>query len=184
MAPFGYAPIEYSEGMRATSVLVVAAALLLAGCNDDLSEDVADPIPATPDNAPSIAAAEPAGDDTPTPDVSALKAPAATPAASITIGDQSWSFADVTCTIDGDIVDVTAGGDGLQLHVGTTDGHVASLHDLDDPEDPDVAYEAAWDSGEFVTVEGQQVSGSVEFFDAHSESMETTWPGTFHVTCP
>lgn len=114
--------------------------------------------------------------------------------ASITVGDETWSFDGVLCAIgeeqtgqEGAEFVLSAIGDGVQLYISIDDfGHSVSLTDIEDFENPSVALEASTLMGgdqEFIVLDGKSVHGDADFMDIESESLDTT-AGSFEGTCP
>lgn len=119
--------------------------------------------------------------------------------ATITIGDETWEFDSVLCTVgpaetgreDTEFV-LSSIQDGLQLDatINTEFGHSISLNDIEDFENPSVSYGytdvsavVSGDSAEVIQVDGKQVHAEAAFYDDTSDSFEEI-PGTLTATCP
>lgn len=109
--------------------------------------------------------------------------------ATLTVGDQSWTFDSVLCAFGEDEIGqegaefvLSSIQDGLQMYVSIDSfGHSVSLDDIEDFENPSVSLNAFGDG--FVTVDGKAVSADTDFVDGTSDSFEGT-PGSFEATCP
>lgn len=119
--------------------------------------------------------------------------------ATITIGDETWEFDSVLCTVgpaetgreDTEFV-LSSIQDGLQLDatINTEFGHSISLNDIEDFENPSVSYGftdfgavTGGEVAEVIQVDGKDVYAEAGFYDDTSESFEEI-PGTLTATCP
>lgn len=108
--------------------------------------------------------------------------------ASLTVGDQTWTFDGALCAFgeeeigqEGAELVVSAITDGVQLYISIDSfGHNVDVNDIENFENPSVSLASAVD-GEFIVVDGKDVSGEALFTDYETnESLE----GTFEATCP
>lgn len=118
--------------------------------------------------------------------------------ATLTVGDQTWSFGRVLCAFGADQIGqegaefvLSSLQDGLQLYVSIDSyGHSVTLDDVSDFENPSVSLAAnsfsaslAGASDEFVEVEGKEIRASAPFVDETTDGTETV-SGTLEATCP
>lgn len=108
--------------------------------------------------------------------------------AAATVGDQTWTFDGALCAFgeeeigqEGAELVVSAITDGVQLYISIDSfGHNVDVNDIENFENPSVSLASAVD-GEFIVVDGKDVSGEALFTDYETnESLE----GTFEATCP
>lgn len=119
--------------------------------------------------------------------------------AELTVDGETWTFDSVVCAFGPDEIGdedaefvLSAISDGLQLYVSIDGfGHSVTIDDIDDFEDPSVAWAAGGpvasltgDGEEFVEIDGEQVRAQTEFRDMRDEMSATTAPGTLEATCP
>jgi hypothetical protein len=119
--------------------------------------------------------------------------------AELTIDGETWTFDSALCAFGPDEIGdedaefvLSALADGLQLYVSIDGfGHVVTLDDIEDFEDPSVVWSAGdltfgmgGNAEEFIEVDGKQVRAEAEFIDARDEMLSTTAPGTLEATCP
>ena len=111
--------------------------------------------------------------------------------ATLTVGDQSWTFDSVLCAIgeeeigqDGAVFVLSSLQDGIQLYLDITEqfGHSASLSDTSDFENPSVSLDSTGPYTDII-LDGTSFTGTGEFLDSTTESAERA-PGTFSGTCP
>lgn len=113
--------------------------------------------------------------------------------ATLTVGDQTYEFDRARCAFgseetgrdDTEFV-LSAIQDGLQLDatINTRFGHVVSLDDIEDFENPRVGWSAGGpgsDAGEIIQVDGRRVSVEATFTD---EVSGDTAEGTLSAVCP
>jgi hypothetical protein len=111
--------------------------------------------------------------------------------ATITVGDQTWTFDGALCAVgeeetgqEGAEFVLSSIADGLQFYVSIDEfGHSVSIHDIENFEDPSVSWDSDFDAGEFIVVDGKNVSGEVSFVDFETDSFDGV-PGSFEATCP
>lgn len=109
--------------------------------------------------------------------------------ATLVVGDQEWTFDSVLCAFgedqigqEGAVFNLSSIKDGLQMYASIDSfGHSVSLNDIQDFENPSVSLDAF--GGEFITLDGKNVTAEVQFTDGTSDSFDTV-PGTFNATCP
>jgi hypothetical protein len=133
-------------------------------------------------------------------------------AASLTIGDETWEFASVGCVFSAEEAqnpdfpfNLSAFGEsstgartqlsadiydpsGQERHEGDGVTHHISLHDIDDFENPSVAWDSvsgalAGGAETVLQVDGKNVHGEGVFDDDTTDEIENV-PGTLEVTCP
>lgn len=111
--------------------------------------------------------------------------------ASLTVGDETWDFDGVLCAFGPDEIGqegaefvLSAVADSVQFYLSIDEfGHSASIHDVENFEDPTVSWDSDMNADGFITVSGKEASGEVGFVDYESELMESV-PGSFQATCP
>ncbi|HSO69772.1 MAG TPA: hypothetical protein VLQ67_09060 [Arachnia sp.] len=111
--------------------------------------------------------------------------------ASLTVGDETWDFDGVLCAFGPDEIGqegaefvLSAIADGVQFYLSIDEfGHSASIHDVQNFEDPTVSWDSDMSADGFITVSGKEASGEVGFVDYESDLMESV-PGSFEATCP
>ncbi len=116
--------------------------------------------------------------------------------ANLTVGDRTYRFDRVLCAFgpeetgqDDTEFTLSARQDGLQLDatINTRFGHVVSLDDIEDHENPRVAWSAGEStaatapSEEIIHVDGKRVTAEATFTD---QTTGTTADGTLEATCP
>lgn len=112
-------------------------------------------------------------------------------AASLTIGDETWDFDGVLCAFGPDEIGqegaefvLSAIADGVQFYLSIDEfGHSASIHDVENFEDPTVSWDSDTNADEFINLSGKEASGEVGFVDYETDLMEAV-PGSFEATCP
>ena len=147
----------------------------------------------TSDSAQSstTAAASTTGDDIVTNAADAAEAAQANSgggSATLTIGDQSWTFEPLACAFgadesgqEGTELVVSSIQDGVQMYFSIDNfGHSASLFDSSNFANPSVSFDSTGPFTE-ITVDGRSFSGTGEFLDDTSDSFERV-PGTFSGT--
>lgn len=110
--------------------------------------------------------------------------------ATLTVGDESWTFNSVLCAIgeeqtrqEGAEFVLSSIQDGMQFYVSIdTFGHSVTLDDIEDFQNPSVALEARG-PGDFIKLDGKNASGTGEFVDGTADDFATT-EGSFEATCP
>jgi hypothetical protein len=132
--------------------------------------------------------------------------------ATLTIGDETWEFASVGCVFSAEEArnpdfpfNLSAFGEsstgariqltadiydpsGQERHEGAGVSHDISLHDVDDFENPSVAWDSiggvlAGGAETVLQVDGKSVHGEAVFDDDKTDEIETV-PGTLQVMCP
>jgi len=118
--------------------------------------------------------------------------------ATLTVGDETYSFSNYECAFGEDETGNTdvefssqafgesATGAQTQLTVDITLGiHAVNLDDIDNFEDPSVSWSAeSGITGDFeIQIDGNEISAEANFLDGTTDDIETT-PGTFSGTCP
>lgn len=112
--------------------------------------------------------------------------------ATVTIDDETWEFDAVLCAMGPDEIGqegaelvVSATADGLQFYVSIDSfGNSISLNDIEDFQNPSVAWSTLGTSAEEVVidVDGNEVSGSSDTFVSEITGAEAS--GSFEATCP
>lgn len=124
------------------------------------------------------------------------RGPASAEGATLTIGEQTFTFDRVLCAVgseetgrDDTEFTLSAMQDGLQLDatINTRFGHIISVDDIANPDDPRVSWSAGEgglpgsdDAGEFIEVDGERVTAEVTFVDRLAD---TTAVGALVATC-
>ena len=111
--------------------------------------------------------------------------------ATLTVGDESWTFDSVLCALgeeetgqEGAEFVLTGIQDGVQLYVTIDDwGHSITLDDIENFEEPTVALRSA-DEGEFLQLDGTQVSAEMAMIDSESFDPADAVDGTLEGSCP
>ncbi|MEZ5244328.1 MAG: hypothetical protein R2707_04460 [Acidimicrobiales bacterium] len=187
---------------RSTIALFAAVALLAASCGDDggadtASSDVSDVAASdassqgdtTPEESAEDAAADLAEDMAD--DLAEVQADQGGGSATLTVGDQTWTFDSVLCAFgeemigqEGAVFNLSSIQDGLQMYASIDSfGHSLSLNDIKDFENPSVDLSSAFGAGEFIQLDGKDVTAEVGFMDGTSDDFAEI-PGTFTATCP
>ena len=110
--------------------------------------------------------------------------------ATVTVGDQSWTFSPVLCAFgpeeigqEGAEFVLSSINDGAQMYFSIDQfGHSISIDDVTNFENPSVSI-ASFGGEDKIVVDGKNFSGAADFLDNTTDSFETT-PGTFSGTCP
>ncbi len=198
-----------TPGLRRLAI-VLAAVALLGACGDDddpgadavgdTSSDTGtetDPGTVDTDDSDGTGSTTPiAGstDDTFLQDLAARIAAEGAGSATLTIADETWTFAPILCTpgdevgIEGSVLAfIGLTDDGLQLSVDLNEtGSTIGLEDVASFGDPSLSWEANQGvDGDIVdfTVDGDRVEVTTEHFrDGLTEGIET-FPGTVSATC-
>lgn len=173
----------------------VALTMALPGCSGDAEVPAATSgsdtatAPADTGDSPTEAPADDTDDSTET----AEEQPAAQGggSATLTVGDQTWDFEGVVCGFgeeeigdEGAEFVLSAFEDGAQLYVSIDiHGHMVSLNDVSNVEDPSVALDSALatNAGEFIEVSGKNASAQMSMFD---ELSGTEVDASFEGSCP
>jgi len=191
---------------RAPTVIVLVTALLLvlAGCgssDDDTTDDSESTVTtAEAGESPTTSGADdPAGVDGLVENLEETQAAQGGGGATLTVGDQTWTFDSVLCAFGPDQIGqegaelvVSSVQDGLQLYVSIDSfGHSVSLDDIEDFENPSVSLSAdpfntqlAGAATEFIVVDGKDVSAETPFFDGTDEANLEGTPGSLEASCP
>lgn len=111
--------------------------------------------------------------------------------ATLTVGDMTYEFESLLCAFgpeqigqEGAELVVSSLQDGTQFYVSIDSfGHNVSLNDIEDFENPSVSLTSEFGAGEFIELDGKDFSGSVDFIDDTTDSLEPV-PGSFSGTCP
>jgi len=109
--------------------------------------------------------------------------------ATLVVGDQTWTFSPVLCAFgeeqigqEGAEFVLSSLQDGMQMYASIDSfGHLVSLDDIEDFENPRVSLSSFGDV--VITVDGKRISAEAEFADGTSESGATV-AGSFTATCP
>ena len=109
--------------------------------------------------------------------------------ATLTVGDQSWTFDTVLCAFGEDEIGqegaefvLSSLQDGMQMYASIDSfGHLVSLDDIEDVENPSVSLSSTGDTS--IMIDGNTVTAEAEFFDNTTDSLDTV-TGTFTATCP
>lgn len=191
-----------------TFMALFAATLLLAACGDgatDTSQTVTDEVAAVPNEVEEATPAETADTVSAPPDK--VEAEAETEDminemkenleerqaaeggghATFATKEQTWEFDTVMCSFgkddDAEFV-LTSIQDGLQLHVMISSiGHTMSLNDVTDFENPSVSLSEFPTAGEFLVVDGKNVTGEAPVYDSGDDTL-TQIEATVEATCP
>jgi hypothetical protein len=109
--------------------------------------------------------------------------------ATLTVGDQTWTFAPVLCAFgeemigqEGAVFILSSIQDGMQMYASVDSfGESISLNDIEDFESPSVSLDAFGNA--VISIDGKNISGEAEFVDETSDDF-STMVGTFSATCP
>lgn len=109
--------------------------------------------------------------------------------ATLTVGDQSWTFDTVLCAFGPDEIGqegaefvLSSIQDGMQLYVSIDSyGHSVTLNDIENFDAPSVDLGTVGDG--FVTVDGRSATAQADFVDGLGDGV-TTVPGTLDASCP
>lgn len=110
--------------------------------------------------------------------------------ATLTVGDESWTFEGVLCAFgpeeigqEGAEFVLSSIQDGKQMYFSIDSfGHSASIDDVVDFENPSVSL-STFGGGDFIEIDGKSFSGTADFIDGTTDLFETV-PGSFSGTCP
>jgi hypothetical protein len=189
--------------MSRAAILVLAVAtatMVLTGCGGDGGDGASDAPDTTPAPAPAAAAdPEAAAQDLADDLADALvetQEQQGGGSATLTVGDQTWTFGSVLCAIGEDQTGqagaefvLSAIQDGLQLYASIDSfGHNVSINDIAEYENPSVALEAGFfETEDFIVLSGKNVTATASFVDTSPgyefESLEGV-DGTLEATCP
>jgi hypothetical protein len=187
---------------------ILIATLLLAACGGTSTDGTAG-TPAAASAAPAASAsdtteANPSDSDAAemadniAEDLEATQEAVGGGSATLTVGDQTWTFDSVLCAFGEDQIgqegaefNLSAIQDGLQLYASIDSyGHVVTLDDIQDFENPSVSLEAGGPTAamvggdeEFIVLDGKNVSATTLFVDDLTDAMEGV-EGTLEATCP
>lgn len=179
-----------------TPAAAAALVMLLAACGGGADDDGAAPaddaaaeVSAAVDDFASATSAEEL-EDAAADMADDLGAQQSGGSATLTVGDQAWTFDGALCAFGEDETGqegaefvLSSIGDGLQFYLSIDSfGHSASINDIENFEDPSVSLTAE-DSGEFIQVEGKSISGEADFVDYTTDSLDTV-AGSFEASCP
>lgn len=175
--------------------LLLAAGMLFAACGDDGETSTTTP-PADSTSTLPAGDTEPAspGEDVAedlVDDLTDLQESQGGGSATFTVGDQTWTFDSVLCAFgeemigqEGAVFNLSSIQDGLQMYASIDSfGHSVSLDDITDFANPSVSFASSFDAGEFIELDGKNVSAETGFMDNTSDNFDQT-PGTFTATCP
>jgi len=109
--------------------------------------------------------------------------------ATLTVGDQTWTFAPVLCAFGEEIIgqpgavfNLSSIQDGMQMYASVDSfGNSISLDDIENFESPSVNLSVFGDA--VISIDGKNISGEGEFIDGTSGDFSAT-AGTFSATCP
>ena len=176
--------------------LLLAAGMLFAACGDDGETSTTSP-PAVSTTTPSADDAEPAspGEDVAedlVDDLTDLQESQGGGSATLTVGDQTWTFDSVLCAFgeemigqEGAVFNLSSIQDGMQMYASVDSfGHSVSLNDIEDFENPSVALSSSFSADDFIEIDGKNISAEVGFIDDTSDDPLAETPGTFTATCP
>ena len=186
--------------VRRLATVLAVFTLLLAACGDDDDGD-AGGTDSSVDDAPSDD--DTADDDAPSDDdledsiddlVEGLEDTQAAQgggSATLTVGDMTYTFDSVLCAFGEEMIGqegaefvLSSIQDGTQLYASVDSfGHSVSLDDIEDFENPSVSLSSDFGAGEFIVIDGKNISGDAGFVDGTTDSFDTT-PGSFTATCP
>jgi hypothetical protein len=174
-------------------VSLAAAALVLAACGGGESSTTA---AAAPDTSQVTEVTQPSTEDVEdmaenlAEDLEATQEAVGGGSATLTVGDQTWTFDSVLCAFgeeqigqEGAEFNLSAIKDGLQLYASIDSfGHSVSLNDIQNFEDPSVSLDTfAVGSDEFIELDGKNVAATATFTDdVGGGEVE----GTLEATCP
>ncbi|MGI9606212.1 MAG: hypothetical protein ACR2P0_08750 [Acidimicrobiales bacterium] len=178
--------------VRALALTVFGVALLLSGCgSDDASGTTSGGVATTEDSqtAPADTDDLEAAVDDLAEDLEAQQQSQGGGSATLTVGDQTWTFAPVLCAFgeeqigqEGAVFNLSGIQDGMQMYAAVDAfGHSVSLNDIENFEDPSVDLSSM--GGEFLSINGKNISGDAEFNDGTTEEF-TGIAGDFSATCP
>ena len=178
---------------RAWWAAVIAVALLIAGCGDDSGGSV-DENGASGDNAAPLDATADATDleesvDDLTEDLEQQQQAQGGGTATLTVGDQTWTFAPLLCAFgvdqtgqEGTEFVLSSIQDGMQMYAAVDSfGHSISIDDIENFETPSVSLSTTGDG--FISIDGKNVTADAEFIDGTTDDFSST-PGQFSATCP
>ncbi len=190
-------------------VLVVALAMLATACGDDGGTTTADPAGDNSGAAENDDTGEPSDDADPVDpaeaaedlatdlaegladDLTGLQESQGGGSATLTVGDQSWTFDSVLCAFGEEMIgqegaefNLSSIQDGMQMYA-TIDsfGHSVSLDDIVDFANPSVSLSSGFGSDDFIVLDGKNVTAEVGFLDGTTDDFNEI-PGTFTATCP
>lgn len=109
--------------------------------------------------------------------------------ATLVVGDQTWTFSPVLCAFgeqqigqEGAEFVLSSQQDGMQMYASIDSfGHLVSLNDIEDFENPRVDLTSLGDG--VIIVDGKQISAEADFADCTAEDGATI-SGSFAATCP
>jgi len=177
--------------------------LVLTGCGDDgdevtdTADEVTDDVTDAADDA--VDDAQDMADDM-AEDLEDVQEAEGGGSAVLTIGDETWEFDSVLCAVGAEETGredtpfvLSSIQDGLQLDatINTEFGHIVSLDDISDFENPSVGWSAGGplaaltggEAEEIIVVDGKDVSVTAEFVDNVDDTMGSA-EGTLIATCP
>lgn len=163
----------------------VVIGLILTGCGSDGDSDPAVPDADAVASDPESAAGELAEG------LEGQQEASGGGSATLTIGADEYTFDKVLCAIGTDETgnpdwefSLSAIANGMQLSVetGPTYGDSASLNDIEDFENPKVAWTSEGDG--FLTIDGGEVSGKTKFRDGTDDTGQTSVSGELAASCP
>ena len=187
---------------RSLIALFATLALVAASCGDDGGGDTADTSSAgsadvepadTGDSTPAASAEDAAADlaEGLVDDLAETQASQGGGSATLTVGDQMWTFDSVLCAFgeemigqEGAVFNLSSIQDGLQMYASIDSfGHSLSLDDIEDFQNPSVSLSSSFGSDEFIQLDGKNVTAEIGFIDGTTDDFTET-PGTFTATCP
>jgi len=164
-------------------LLFTALTLTAAACGGSTSTDVGSDTSGQSDNAAVTNAQETV--DEITESVEEAQAASGGGSATLTVGDQSWTFSSLLCSFGDEDAEFVMSSiqDGTQLYASIDSfGHYVSLDDVSDFENPSVSIDSTGSYTDIV-LEGKNFSATGEFLDGTTDSFERV-PGTLNGTCP
>jgi len=178
-------------------VLFLTSALVLASCGDDGDSTTPDP---APDDTGSTDTDDTGDSDNPATDfvddladdLAAAQDSVGGGSATLTVGDQTWTFDSVLCAFgeemtgqEGAVFNLSSIQDGMQMYASIDSfGHSVDLNDIEDFENPSVSLSSGFGSDNFIELDGKNVRAEIGFVDGTSADLFAETPGVFTATCP
>lgn len=174
----------------------VVVGFLVGGCGGDDDTELAGPadtvdVPAVSGDETAVDLAEDLteGVEELTENLEDLQASQGGGSATLTVGDQSWTFAPVLCAFgeeqigqEGAVFNLSSIQDGMQMYASVdVYGHSVTLDDIRDFENPSVSLSSTGDG--FLSIDGKTITGSAEFRDGTTDDFSTV-AGEFSASCP
>ena len=171
------------------ALLVIFASAACGGSDGDATVVATDPVTAEDIVGDTTDAAEDLAEDL-TDSLETAQAAAGGGSATLTVGDQTWTFEPVLCAFgpeqigqEGAEFVLSSLQDGMQMYFSIDSyGQSASINDVKDFANPSVSV-STLPNGAVIAIDGKNFSGTGDFYDDTTESFETV-SGTFSGTCP